>query len=136
MMVQHTFCYYADANPELQPKLTVHFINGDVNGYLSQDKTNDEMHELTANAKNVCMDVLGKKVHSVWTSEGLHKYCKATDGTSIGYRQYMNVLDSLIQWEHDLLGFKKYNSEPDNRTMLHQLYLLHVPRWFRCIIPP
>lgn len=119
-------CYYADANPELQPKLTVHFINGDVNGYLSQDKTNDEMHELTANAKNVCMDVLGKKVHSVWTSEGLHKYCKATDGTSIGYRQYMNVLDSLIQWEHDLLGFKKYNSEPDNRTMAYTNYTYYM----------
>ncbi len=119
-------CYYADANPKLQPKLTVHFINGDVNGYLSQDKTNDEMHELTANAKNVCMDVLGKKVHSVWTSEGLHKYCKATDGTSIGYRQYMNVLDSLIQWEHDLLGFKKYNSEPDNRTMAYTNYTYYM----------
>ena len=93
-------CYYADANPELQPKLTVHFINGDVNGYLSQDKTNDEMHELTANAKNVCMDVLGKKVHSVWTSEGLHKYCKATDGTS--------------------------NSEPDNRTMAYTNYTYYM----------
>lgn len=119
-------CYYADANPELQPKLTVHFINGDVNGYLSSDKTNEEMHELTANAKNVCMDVLGTKVHSVWTSDGLHKYCKATDGTSIGYRQYMNVLDSLIQWEHDLLGFKKYNSEPDNRTMAYTNYTYYM----------
>ena len=119
-------CYYADANPELQPKLTVHFINGDVNGYLSSDKTNDEMHELTAKAKNVCMDVLGTKVHSVWTSQGLHDYCKATDGTSLGYRQYMNVLDSLIQWEHDLLGFKKYNSEPDNRTMAYTNYTYYM----------
>lgn len=64
-------CYYADANPKLQPKLTVHFINGDVNGYLSQDKTNDEMHELTANAKNVCMDVLGKR----FTLYGHQKAC-------------------------------------------------------------
>lgn len=119
-------CYYADTNPELQPKLTVHFINGEVNGYLSSDKTNDEMHELTAKAKNICMDVVGTKVHSVWTSQGLHNYCKATDGTSIGYRQYMNVLDSLIQWEHDLLGFKKYNSEPDNRTMAYTNYTYYM----------
>lgn len=76
-------CYYADANPELQPKLTVHFINGDVNGYLSQDKTNDEMHELTANAKNVCMDVLGKR----FTLYGHQKAC-----TSIARPQMVLLL--------------------------------------------
>lgn len=119
-------CYYADANPELQPKITVHFINGTINGYLSSDKTNDEMYEMTGKAKNVCMDVLGQKVHSVWTSDGLHKYCKATDGTSLGYRQYINVLDSLIQWEHELLGFVKYNSLPDNRTMAYTNYTYYM----------
>ncbi len=119
-------CYYADANPELQPELTVHFINGAVNGYLSPDKTNEEMYELTGNAVNVCMDVVGKKVHSVWTSDGLHKYCKASDGTSFGYRQYMNVLDSLVDWEHYLLGFKKYNSEPDNRTFAYTNYTYYM----------
>lgn len=119
-------CYYADTNPELQPKIKVHFINGQVNGYLSNDKTNEEMHELTANAVNTCMDVVGTKVHSVWTSKGLHDYCKATDGTSIGYRQYMNVLDSLVSWEHYLLGFKKYNREPDNRTFAYTNYTYYM----------
>ena len=119
-------CYYADANPELQPKIKVHFINGQVNGYLSSDKTNEEMHELTANAVNTCMDVVGTKVHSVWTSKGLHDYCKATDGKSIGYRQYMNVLDSLVSWEHYLLGFKKYNREPDNRTFAYTNYTYYM----------
>ncbi len=119
-------CYYADANPELQPKLKVHFINGQVNGYLSPDKTNEEMHELTANAVNTCMDLMGSKVHSVWTASGLHNYCKAVDGTSIGYRQYMNVLDSLVAWEHYLLGFQKYNMEPDNRTFAYVNYTYYM----------
>ena len=127
-------CYYADANPELQPAINVHFIDGQINGYLSPDKTNEEMHEITANAKNICMDVVGKKVHSVWTSKGLHDYCKAVkqnpddrnEERVLGYRQYMNVLDSLIQWEHDLLGFKKYNSEPDNRTMAYTNYTYYM----------
>ena len=119
-------CYYADANPELQPKVKVHFINGQINGYLSPDKTNDEMHELTANAVNTCMDLVGSKVHSVWTANGLHNYCKATDGSSIGYRQYMNVLDSLVSWEHYLLGFKKYNMEPDNRTFAYVNYTYYM----------
>ncbi len=119
-------CYYADENPELQPKLKVHFINGQVNGYLSPDKSNEEMHELTANAVNTCMDLMGTKVHSVWTAKGLHNYCKATDGLSIGYRQYMNVLDSLVSWEHYLLGFKKYNMEPDNRTFAYVNYTYYM----------
>lgn len=127
-------CYYADANPELQPAIKVHFIDGQINGYLSPDKTNEEMYELTGKAVNVCMDVLGKKVHSVWTSKGLHDYCRATKKDSkdpkeervLGYRQYMNVLDSLIQWEHDLLGFTKYNSLPDNRTMAYTNYTYYM----------
>ena len=95
---------------------------------------NEEMYELTGKAVNVCMDVLGKKVHSVWTSKGLHDYCRATkkdpkdpkEERVLGYRQYMNVLDSLIQWEHDLLGFTKYNSLPDNRTMAYTNYTYYM----------
>ncbi len=120
-------CYYADANPELQPEVTVHFINGQVNGYLSLDKTNEEMHDLIAKAPNLCMDVVGTHVHSVWSTNGINgKYskgllgaCVAEDGTSLGYRQFMHVLDSLVIWEHNLLGFAKYNRLPDNRTMAY-----------------
>lgn len=111
--------YNADTLPDTHPDIQVHFINGVVNGYLSGDKTNEEMHELTANAKNYCMDVVGNKAHSVWTSAGLHSYCKDTNGSLKGYRQYINVLDSLVQWEHDLLGFTKYNMEPTNKTFAY-----------------
>lgn len=121
--------YYADTNPELLPKVKVHFINGQVNGYLSLDKTNDEMHEICANATNTCLDVVGTHVHSVWTakgvadqpnlSKGLYSHCVALDGKSLGYRQFIHVLDSLVIWEHKLLGFEKYDRLPDNRTMAY-----------------
>ena len=113
-------CYYTLDNPAQKPAIRVHFVNGEVNGYLSPDKTNKEMHELCKNAKNYCMDAVGDLVHSVWTSEGFYKYCKATDGTQ-GYRQFMNVLDSLVKWEHDLLGFGKYGllETPQNRTFAY-----------------
>lgn len=110
--------YEDSENPAAYNDIEIHFVNGEVNGYLSLDKTNDEMHEITANAKNYCMDVFGRKAHQVWTSQGLHDYCRAIDG-SIGYRQYMNIIDSLVQWEHDLLGFTKYNMQPDNRTFAY-----------------
>lgn len=111
--------YNADTLPDTHPDISIHFVNGVVNGYLSPDKTNAEMHELTANAKNYCMDVVGHKAHSVWTSAGLHNYCKDTNNNQKGYRQYINVLDSLVQWEHDLLGFTKYNMLPTNKTFAY-----------------
>lgn len=111
--------YYARENVESYKDIRVHFVNGQINGYLCPEKTNKEMHEITANAVNKCIDVYGRKVHSIWTAQGLHDYCKASDNKSLGYRQYMNILDSLIQWEHRSLGFEKYNRIPKNRTMAY-----------------
>ena len=125
-VIDYTFDYdglayirYYDDDAESQPNIRVHFVNGLVNGYLNPSLTNKEMKELCTNAKNICMDVVGKRVHSVWTSEGLANYCKDSKGTGLGYRQYMNVLDSLIVWEHRSLGFEKYNRIPRNRTMAY-----------------
>ncbi len=120
---------YIDYNdytdPDAKPDITVHFVDGIVNGYLSADKTNEEMHALTANAVNKHMDVVGSRVHAVWTAKGLNSYCKSTTGTT-GYRQYINVLDSLVQWEHDLLGFTKYNRQPRNRTFAYVNYTYYM----------
>ncbi len=118
--------YYADSKPEKYGNIKVHFVNGQVNGFLSPDKTNEEMHKLCANAPNACMDVVGKKVHSIWTSKGLHDHCKADDGVSYGYRQYMNVLDSLVQWEHRLFGLEKYNRMTRNKTMAYVNYTYYM----------
>ncbi|MBR1652217.1 MAG: M60 family metallopeptidase [Alloprevotella sp.] len=119
-------CYYDDNGTSATRKpIRVHFVNGIVNGYLSPDKTNDAMHKLTANAVNTCMDVVGTKVHSIWTAKGLNSYCKSIDGKT-GYRQYMNVLDSLVTWEQRLLGFYKYDRVPDLRTMAYTNYTYYM----------
>lgn len=118
--------YYAAANPERYSPVSVHFAYGQVNGYLSPEKTNEEMHQLCANARNTCMDLVGSHVHSIWTAKGLHDYCKASDGASLGYRQYMNLLDTLIDWEHQLLGFKKYHRVPTNKTMAYVNYTYYM----------
>ena len=121
-------CYYSDVNWDLKPAIKVHFINAEVNGYLSLEKTNEEMHQMCADAPNVCMDVVGNNVHSIWTSRGVKDYfpnerskglygnCVATDGTSLGYRQFIHVLDSLAIWEHEIIGLHKYNRTPNNFT--------------------
>lgn len=117
---------YYDAKAEERPNIRVHFVNGLQNGYLNSTLTNKEMQNLCRNAKNTCMDVVGKRVHSVWTSEGLYKYCKDSKGTGMGYRQYINILDSLIVWEHRSLGFEKYGRVPRNRTMAYVNYTYYM----------
>lgn len=111
-------CYYSQDDPEQYNDIRVHFVNGEQNGYLSSDKTNEQMLDMCKNAKNFCMDLVGKKVHSVWTSEGLSKYCKSTSG-GLGYRQYINTLDSLVIWEQRSLGWEKYNRVPKNKSLAY-----------------
>ena len=124
--------YYADTRERYEqgvPDIKVHFISGEINGILTVDKTNEEMYDLcrkAADGGNVCIDVLGKRVQSVWTSAGMRDYCKASDGTSLGYRQYINLLDSLVTWEHRMLGLEKYNRVPDNHTMAFTNYQYYM----------
>ena len=111
--------YFSDGYADKCPPVNVHFVGGTINGYLSPDKTNEQMHEMTASAPSRFIDVVSKKAHAVWTSEGMHNYCKADDEKSPGYRQYMNILDTLITWEQRVVGFEKYGRIPRNRTMIY-----------------
>lgn len=122
---------YGEPDETTHPDIKVHFINGEVNGYLSKYKTNDEMHNILAKAVNRCIDVVGRRVHSVWevgynTSYGLYKHCKTSTNAAKGYLQFMNVLDSLIVWEHRLLGLEKYNHIPKNHTMAYVNYTYYM----------
>lgn len=121
--------YYSDEYPVdhiKYPNVKVHFINDVVNGYLTPDKKNEDLDIILQNATNRCIDLVGSRVHSIWQTAGLQNYCKAVDGTSKGYVQFMNVLDSLVDWEHHLLGLKKYDRVPDNRTMAYVNYTYYM----------
>ena len=124
--------YYAPTRQRYEqgaPDIKVHFVNGEINGILTPDKTNEEMYQLCKDAAekgNICIDVLGKKAQAVWTSAGMRDYCKASDGTSLGYRQYINLVDSLVHWEHRQIGFEKYGRIPDNHTLAYVNYQYYM----------
>lgn len=135
---------YADANPSIR----VHIVGGIVNGYLTPDMTNEQMHQMTAAAPCQFMDVVSKKVHTVMTAAGLHEHCKADDGVSLGYRQYMSILDTLMTWEQRLVGLEKYGHTPRNRTLFFvnfsypkilfqcalgiSIYIAEEPKYLNC----
>lgn len=121
--------------------LRVHFVNGEENGYVSLNdkngnpRTNEELYETCKQAKNVCIDVFGDKVQLVWQANrcparpdikaGMTECCRAVDG-SLGYRQYINAMNALVDWEHEALGFIKYNHLYDNRTMAYTNYSYYM----------
>ncbi len=111
--------YFSEGRAADMPPLRVHFVGGTVNGYLTPDMTNEQMHQMTAAAPSRFIDVVGRKVHAVWTSAGMHEFCKADDGKTPGYRQYMNVMDTLLAWEQRVVGFEKYGRTPKNRSLLY-----------------
>ena len=111
--------YFSDGYADANPSICVHFVGGIVNGYLTSDMSNEQMHQMTATASYRLIDVVSKKVHAVMTAEGLHNHCKAEDGVSLGYRQYMSILDSLMTWEQRLVGLEKYGRIPSNRTLFY-----------------
>lgn len=118
--------YYVNENPENYKDIRVHFVNGQVNGYLTPHQTNAELDGILAKATNRCIDLVGDKAHSIWEAEAMKSYCRDISGTKKGYVQYMNILDSLVDYEHYLLGFKKYNRVPKNKTMAYVNYTYYM----------
>lgn len=135
-------CYniYGQPDKTKYPDIKVHFINGEVNGYLNKSLSNNEMYQLCRKAPNRCIDVVGDKVHSVWEAHGeavsdqgksakaygLYQHCKTSGNATKGYIQYINLLDSLIAWEHRFLGFEKYGRVPANHTMAYVNYTYYM----------
>ncbi len=114
--------YSDDTDPEAYNPITVHIVNGIQNGILTPDKTNDEMYAICQNAKDLHVDCRGSKVHSVWTADGLLTKCKTDKGLPKAYHQLLNMLDTVVQWEHDLLGFTKYDRIPKNHSFAYTNY--------------
>ena len=111
--------YFSEGHAADLPPIRVHFVGGTINGYLTPDMTDEQMHRITATAPSRFIDVVSRKVHAVWTSAGMHDFCKADDGKSPGYRQYMGILDSLMTWQQQLVGMEKYGRIPRNRSLLY-----------------
>ena len=114
--------YFSDGHTADNPPIHVHFVGGTVNGYLTPEMTDDEMHQMTRTAPSRFIDVVSQKVHAVWTAAGMYEFCKAEDGKSLGYRKYMEILDSLMTWQQQFVGMEKYGRIPRNRSLLYVNY--------------
>lgn len=118
--------YFADTDNKYAD-VSMHFLNGIENGYLSLNLTNDEMHNLCRNAANKNMDVVTDHAHIIWESNALYNYCKyftadSRSGKAKGYRQYIRMIEYIISSEHEALGLIKYNQVPNTRALAYVNY--------------
>ncbi len=110
-------CYIGNYNSEADIKagiaqtVTVHVVNGAVNGVLRPTLTNEQNQAILDNACHGVIDVIGSHVHGIWEVEAMKQYSKDR------YVQYMNLMDQLIIWMHRLMGIEKYNMCFGNTTL-------------------
>ncbi len=102
---------YYSSNPDGASDVKVHFVNAQVNGYLTPHQSNDELQQILDNSCYTTIDLNGDRVHSCWEVSALKQY------TTGRYVEMMNILDSLIAWEHYLIGFEKFGRVPKNKTL-------------------
>lgn len=102
---------YYSSNPDGASDVKVHFVNAQVNGYLTPHQSNDELQKILDNSCYTTIDLNGDRVHSCWEVSALKQY------TTGRYVEMMNILDSLIAWEHYLIGFEKFDRVPKNKTL-------------------
>lgn len=96
---------------EEEPVKTVkaHIIGGEINGYFDIRKhTNRDWVRLLNNASAETMDILGQRVQLAYSINSLKEYCP-TNGEKL-----VNLYDSLISIQHEIMGLNKYKRVPDN----------------------
>ncbi len=90
------------------PRQKVHIASGKVNGYFdkNRDKTSD-WKTILDNATYGCLDITGDYVNLCYSTRMLRQHC--TDGM-----QLIKKYDELVDFEHEIMGLKKYNRKPKN----------------------
>lgn len=90
-------------------KVKAHIIGGKVNGYFDISKhTNRDWTKLLDNASAETMDIIGDRVQLAYSVNSLKEYCP-TDGEKL-----VNLYDSIISIQHEIMGLNKYKQVPDN----------------------
>lgn len=100
--------YFSEAG-ETNHKIDVHILGGRVNGVFDVEKDdNNRWDSLLANAASPVLDILGKKVQLAYPVESLVR-----ESPGQGF-ELIQLYDSIITFQHQIMGLEKYNREPKN----------------------
>lgn len=93
-------------------KIEIHILSGKVNGFFNIKTDNNERWDyLLNNAVSPIMDIIGKQVQLAYSVESLKR-----EATGRGV-ELINLYDSLITQQHQIMGLVKYNRVPKNHML-------------------
>lgn len=117
------YIHYFSENPEAEKPISVHFLNGAVNGVFDIRKHNNQDWERLLNeAVYPIIDGLGQYIQVVYPVEDLKKYAK---GRGV---ELISAYDTLLLYQFRVVGFEKYNRIPNNRILSRVNYNYYMFR--------
>lgn len=106
--------YFTDTAQEETVK--IHIASGTVQGYYDPDKHDlAKWNKMLNNSSHPYIDVLGKFSHLTYPVESFKNYCSDIN-------RLVQVYDSIVYIEHQLMGLYKYEKLFDNRMYFHVVY--------------
>lgn len=100
--------YFTD-NGKAGSAIDIHILSGQINGVFDLSKDNNQKYKaLLANAQGPILDMVGKKVHLAYAINSLKKE-NPENGVGL-----MQLYDSIINIQHEIMGLVKYRREPKN----------------------
>lgn len=100
--------YFTD-NSKTETPIDIHILSGKISGVFDLSKDNNQRYQaLLANAQGPILDMVGKKVHLAYAVNSLKKE-NPENGVGL-----MQLYDSIINIQHEIMGLVKYHREPKN----------------------
>lgn len=114
----HGYVSYYTADFEKAPKIRLHFVLGKVNGYfdLQRGDTNEDWVKLLASACSDILDLRTPHLQVAFPTARFRQNCP-TQGVELA-----QLLDSVVYYERDVMGFFRYGISPKNRQFARVIW--------------
>jgi len=105
----NSYIQYFTEDGQEQPQIDVHILSGKINGVFDLEKNDNATYQhILATAYGPVVDLVGKKVQLAYAVESLKK-----ENPEHGV-ELMQLYDSIINIQHEIMGLVKYHREPKN----------------------
>lgn len=102
---------YYDPQPETAPEVRMDIKGGKINGIFTPQDNNETWKRLVAQAPAQALDLMGERCQFIFDIAALRA------GNPNRGQELLKLLDDLILWQHELLGWEKYNKHTGNHIL-------------------
>lgn len=99
------------------PNMAIHIFSGKINGVFDISKhTNKDWEEILENAYGTVIDLVGSHVQLAYSVKSLQEYTN-NEGVEL-----VQLYDSIVSIQHEIMGLKKTNRVPKNRMFARVIW--------------